>query len=236
MVGETDTDVQLPIALDGVKNVAVSVNNGNITTAGGNDLVNFLDGMSEAEVGAVMAERTRRLAEQGSMLAARKLCLVLDLDHTLLNSAKVPGRSPDSIAVVSILFNDENGSVWRRTRVSYSQLQSQRSIEWSTPELAVITSRLFSRSGLELGLVQFMDVSKELHAKLHSIQAVEDSRRSTGHGGTSQQELYCLPHIGMWTKLRPGVRNFLRRVIAANANTSLHMQQAHLKCLRNFHL
>ena len=85
-------------------------------------------------------------------------------------------------------------------------------------KLAVITSRLFSRSGLELGLVQFMDVSRELHAKLHSIPAVEDGRRSTGHGGTSQQELYCLPHIGMWTKLRPGVRDFLRRVRAAKRN------------------
>ena len=128
--GKADTDVQSPVALDGVKIGAVSVNNRNITTDGGNDLGDFLDGMSEAEVGAVMAERTRRLAEQGSMLAARKLCLVLDLDHTLLNSAKVPGRSPDSIAMLSILFTDERRRFQRRTRVSHSRLLSSRSIEW----------------------------------------------------------------------------------------------------------
>jgi len=31
----------------------------------------------------------RKLEEQNKMFAARKLCLVLDLDHTLLNSAMV---------------------------------------------------------------------------------------------------------------------------------------------------
>ena len=72
-----------------------------------------------------------------------------------------------------------------------------------------------------------MDVSQELHTKLCSMHADEESMRSTGKGRTSQQELYCFPHIGMWTKLRPGVSNFLRRVMAAKDNPSSCMRQAH---------
>jgi hypothetical protein len=49
----------------------------------------LLSGLDAKERGAIEVERARRLGEQDRMLEARKLCLVLDLDHTLLNSAKV---------------------------------------------------------------------------------------------------------------------------------------------------
>lgn len=49
----------------------------------------LLSGLSEKERAAVELERRRRLGEQERMLAVKKLCLVLDLDHTLLNSATV---------------------------------------------------------------------------------------------------------------------------------------------------
>lgn len=46
---------------------------------------------------AIHRERSKRMEEQKKMFADRKLCLVLDLDHTLLNSAKV---------VLHFLFSD----------------------------------------------------------------------------------------------------------------------------------
>lgn len=49
----------------------------------------LLDGYNDEQKAAIQRERARRIAEQNKMFAAKKLCLVLDLDHTLLNSAKV---------------------------------------------------------------------------------------------------------------------------------------------------
>lgn len=54
-----------------------------------NDVEHLFEGYDEQQKAAIQRERARRLDEQNKMFAARKLCLVLDLDHTLLNSAKV---------------------------------------------------------------------------------------------------------------------------------------------------
>lgn len=52
----------------------------------------FLAGLTEEERAEVVAERGRRMQEAEDMMSRGKLCLVLDLDHTLLNSAKVRPR------------------------------------------------------------------------------------------------------------------------------------------------
>ncbi|EFJ31009.1 hypothetical protein SELMODRAFT_440109 [Selaginella moellendorffii] len=52
------------------------------------ELQEFLIDLDEAERIAFIKERQRRMDEQDKMLSEKKLCLVLDLDHTLLNSAK----------------------------------------------------------------------------------------------------------------------------------------------------
>lgn len=53
------------------------------------DVEHLFEGYNEQQKAAIQRERARRLEEQNKMFSARKLCLVLDLDHTLLNSAKV---------------------------------------------------------------------------------------------------------------------------------------------------
>lgn len=53
------------------------------------DVEHLFEGYDDQQKAAIQRERTRRLEEQKKMFEARKLCLVLDLDHTLLNSAKV---------------------------------------------------------------------------------------------------------------------------------------------------
>ncbi|KAI4381331.1 hypothetical protein MLD38_007410 [Melastoma candidum] len=52
------------------------------------NLQHIIDGYDNKQRAAIHKERARRIEEQNKMFAARKLCLVLDLDHTLLNSAK----------------------------------------------------------------------------------------------------------------------------------------------------
>lgn len=53
------------------------------------DVEHLFEGYDDHQKAAIQRERARRIEEQKKMFAARKLCLVLDLDHTLLNSAKV---------------------------------------------------------------------------------------------------------------------------------------------------
>lgn len=49
----------------------------------------LLGDLDEPQRVIIQNERKRRMQEQDRMFSAGKLCLVLDLDHTLLNSAKV---------------------------------------------------------------------------------------------------------------------------------------------------
>jgi hypothetical protein len=88
----------------------------------------------EAELATLLQTDARDLLKQG------KLCLVLDLDHTLLNSAR------------------------------FSELSSSTELS--------LQNRL-----------------------AHETQSIP----------AGQRELYRLPKVGMWTKLRPGVREFLQR-------------------------
>ncbi|XP_057529184.1 RNA polymerase II C-terminal domain phosphatase-like 3 [Amaranthus tricolor] len=58
------------------------------------DVEHLFEGYDDQQKAAIQQERTRRLDEQKKMFASRKLCLVLDLDHTLLNSAKFTEVDP----------------------------------------------------------------------------------------------------------------------------------------------
>ncbi|KAI5069624.1 hypothetical protein GOP47_0015925 [Adiantum capillus-veneris] len=103
----------------------------------------LLEGLDEKQKQAVRQERARRIEEQSRMFVAKKLCLVLDLDHTLLNSAK------------------------------------------------------------------FSEIEVEWEAKLQANELTE--RNKFGKEGSNRRELYRFQHMGMWTKLRPGIWNFLAR-------------------------
>ncbi|KFK31013.1 hypothetical protein AALP_AA6G057100 [Arabis alpina] len=52
------------------------------------DVEHLFEGYDDMQRVAIQKERARRLEEQKKMFASQKLSLVLDLDHTLLNSAK----------------------------------------------------------------------------------------------------------------------------------------------------
>ena len=64
------------------------------------DFEQLLEDLDEVQRVSIQNERKRRMQEQDRMFSAGKLCLVLDLDHTLLNSAKVNiiacGATPNS--------------------------------------------------------------------------------------------------------------------------------------------
>ncbi|GKU92882.1 hypothetical protein SLEP1_g6548 [Rubroshorea leprosula] len=101
------------------------------------DVAHLFEGYDDQQKAAIQRERARRIAEQKKMFAARKLCLVLDLDHTLLNSAK------------------------------------------------------------------FVEVDP-IHAEILRKKEEQDHEKP-------QRHLFRFPHMGMWTKLRPGIWNFLEK-------------------------
>ncbi|KAJ8634054.1 hypothetical protein MRB53_027390 [Persea americana] len=101
------------------------------------DVDHLLEGYDDQQKAAIQRERARRIEEQNKMFAARKLCLVLDLDHTLLNSAK------------------------------------------------------------------FIEVDK-VHDEI--LRKKEELDREK-----PQRHLFRFQHMGMWTKLRPGIWNFLEK-------------------------
>ncbi|RCV38333.1 hypothetical protein SETIT_8G133700v2 [Setaria italica] len=99
------------------------------------DVDHLLDGYDDQQKALIQKERARRITEQHKMFSARKLCLVLDLDHTLLNSAK------------------------------------------------------------------FIEVDS-VHEEI--LRKKEEQDRSM-----PERHLYRFHHMNMWTKLRPGIWNFL---------------------------
>ncbi|KAK6930752.1 FCP1 homology domain [Dillenia turbinata] len=101
------------------------------------DVEHLFEGYDDAQKAAIQRERARRMEEQKKMFAARKLCLVLDLDHTLLNSAK------------------------------------------------------------------FLEVDP-IHDEI--LRKKEEQDREKPH-----RHLFRFPHMGMWTKLRPGIWTFLEK-------------------------
>lgn len=128
------------------------------------DVEHLFEGFDDKQKAAIQRERARRLEEQKKMFAVRKLCLVLDLDHTLLNSAKA--RS------FFIFFNllKEEGRAFINFLLS----------------------------------IQFVEVDR-LHDEMLRKKEEQDREKS-------QRHLFRFPHMGMWTKLRPGIWNFLEKV------------------------
>ncbi|KAK4341032.1 hypothetical protein RND71_039533 [Anisodus tanguticus] len=104
------------------------------------DVEHLFEGYSDQQRADIQKERARRLQEQKKMFAVRKLCLVLDLDHTLLNSAK---------------------------------------------------ARIF---------IEIDPVHEEILRKKEE----QDREKPYRH-------IFRFPHMGMWTKLRPGIWNFLEK-------------------------
>ncbi|KAL8121464.1 hypothetical protein AgCh_018261 [Apium graveolens] len=101
------------------------------------EVEHLFQGFDDKQKADIQKERARRLEEQNKMFASRKLCLVLDLDHTLLNSAKFTEVDP-------------------------------------------------------------------VHEEL--LRKKEEEDREYPH-----RHLFRFPHMGMWTKLRPGIWNFLEK-------------------------
>lgn len=101
------------------------------------DVEHLFEGYSDQQRADIQRERARRLEEQKKMFSVRKLCLVLDLDHTLLNSAK------------------------------------------------------------------FVEIDS-VHEEILRKKEEQDREKPYRH-------LFRFPHMGMWTKLRPGIWNFLEK-------------------------
>ncbi|XP_023639492.1 RNA polymerase II C-terminal domain phosphatase-like 3 isoform X2 [Capsella rubella] len=142
---KTDRDVKHNPSNPNGQEVGVSVSSASVTAAAGptrlmnswGDVEHLFEGYDDMQRVAIQRERVRRLEEQNKMFASQKLSLVLDIDHTLLNSAK---------------FNE-------------------------------VESR---------------------HEEILRKKEEQDREKPFRH-------LFRFPHMGMWTKLRPGIWNFLEK-------------------------
>ncbi|XP_050221698.1 RNA polymerase II C-terminal domain phosphatase-like 3 [Mercurialis annua] len=101
------------------------------------DVEHLFEGYNDKQKAAIQRERARRIDEQKKLFSARKLCLVLDLDHTLLNSAKFAEVDP-------------------------------------------------------------------AHDEILRKKEEQDREKPRRH-------IFRFPHMSMWTKLRPGIWNFLEK-------------------------
>lgn len=94
---KTDRDVKHNPSQPNGQEEGVSVSPASVTAAAGptrsmnswGDVEHLFEGYDDMQRVAIQRERVRRLEEQKKMFASQKLSLVLDIDHTLLNSAKV---------------------------------------------------------------------------------------------------------------------------------------------------
>ncbi|CAH2059582.1 unnamed protein product [Thlaspi arvense] len=141
---KTDKDVKHSTSNLNDQDEGVSVSAAPVTVAGPTRSMNswgevehLFEGYDDKQRVAIQKERSRRLEEQKNMFSSQKLSLVLDLDHTLLNSAK------------------------------------------------------------------FHEVETAHEAMLRKKEE-QDREKPYRH-------LFRFPHMGMWTKLRPGIWNFLEK-------------------------
>jgi len=94
---KTERDVKHNPSNPNAQDEDVSVSAASVTAAAGptrsmnswGDVEHLFEGYDDIQRVAIQRERVRRLEEQNKMFASQKLSLVLDIDHTLLNSAKV---------------------------------------------------------------------------------------------------------------------------------------------------
>jgi hypothetical protein len=173
--------------------------------------------LSKAEVRKIKAEECREL------LARRKLSLVLDLDHTLLNSALYAeldqeqgnlleawkaGQGGDSSCTGGPGSDDE--------KLSPEELERRRQVA------AELARGEQAKKELELEIAMREREAEGVHGK----PSCQEPDAAAGHAtaGSSSGDkpaagivdrsaqgemLFHLRHIGMWTKLRPYVREFL---------------------------
>ncbi|KAK4423972.1 RNA polymerase II C-terminal domain phosphatase-like 3 [Sesamum alatum] len=135
--GVVADSVNLRNGSDSTSEAAITVPPRPLNANAWSDVEHLFEGFDDKQKAAIQRERARRLEEQKKMFAVRKLCLVLDLDHTLLNSAK------------------------------------------------------------------FVEVDP-LHDEMLRKKEEQDREKP-------QRHLFRFPHMGMWTKLRPGIWNFLEK-------------------------
>lgn len=100
---------------------------------------------SDVPLSPSTADKARRFDEVRKMLFKRKLCLVLDLDHTLLNSIKVTDLSPEELEAVKRVSDQEaHLPVSKRTLHYVPQLNMWTKLRPGVQNFLDITSRLYN--------------------------------------------------------------------------------------------
>lgn len=165
------------------------------------------------------AHEAARVATHGvsRLLASRRLVLVLDLDHTLLNTV----RDIDLVGQERVLAVQQ----LEKQAQQLAQQQQQRPASSVTPAAADEPAADGEQQEAKLGDAAAAS-AVEAEAAAADGQAAAMAGPSSSNGPVPQQpqpqqqgeqqlarpRLYHLADKGLWTKLRPGVESFLAKV------------------------
>jgi RNA polymerase II C-terminal domain phosphatase-like 3/4 len=204
-------------------------------------LVQFTYGTYEGVELSASEVRKLKAEERASLLASRKLVLVLDLDHTLLNSATLHELSTQQADAVAAAAGVPKWTVPPAPAVSAAAAELVVEGEEDLIEEEEEGGEAGGDGdGAEGGAADGLSCRAHMNgaaadtasgvASAPSAAAASSSAgpsSSDGHAAGAAASvvgapvgapggavgLHWLPHLGLWTKLRPGLNDFLRATV-----------------------
>lgn len=187
--------------------------------------------LSHSEVAKLKAE------ERASLIASRKLVLVLDLDHTLLNSAMlhelsieqadavaaaagvpkwtVPPEAPpvSAAAAAASLVHDDDLIEEEEEEEEEATCGKEADGQDGEPALAPASAPIPALA--PAGDPAAAPASAPAPARAPAAEAGGSAAANTPllAGAERAEGLHWLPQLGLWTKLRPGLHEFLHAIV-----------------------
>jgi hypothetical protein len=167
------------------------------------------------------AEEAARGASSGAarLLQSRRLVLVLDLDHTLLNSAKAADVSEGERQALIRQHDEQEARVAAYHAAQHQQPSPEQQDAQASPSSEPAGNQP-SDPAVDFALQQQQQEQEPEQQPSSSAAAgqANGQQRSTlpaddsatpSTSGPVQRTLFHLFHGGLWTKLRPGLHEFL---------------------------
>eukprot|EP00962_Isochrysis_galbana_P011022 scaffold3088_cov107-Isochrysis_galbana.AAC.1 len=199
-------------------------------------LVQFSYGTYEGVELSASEVRKLKAEERASLLASRKLVLVLDLDHTLLNSATLHELSTEQADAVAAAAGVPKWTVPPEPAPAVSAAAAELVVEG---EEDLIEEEEDDEGGGAAEEVSCGQEAGGAHAAAAgavaaggvaaapgaaaasapgpgssgSASAVATGTPAVPRAGAVTDGLHWLPQLGLWTKLRPGLREFLKATV-----------------------
>jgi len=187
-------------------------------------LVQFSYGTYEGVQLSVAEVRKLKAEERASLLASRKLVLVLDLDHTLLNSATLRELSTEQADAVAAAAGVPKWTVPPEpppdpspspAMAAAALVDDDDLIEEEEEEEGGEGEESGATGGGDDAGDGVEEAAAPAPAAAPSPATAEDASGGSEAvpGGGKTEGLHWLAPLGLWTKLRPGLRAFLLALV-----------------------